>query len=297
VRATIAGLGTRLTTVPGDSLTVDIDADSSRRLSFVAVAPGDADRARLCGYVVAEPTSAMRVPVPAGMDTSAPRILLDYLRGPASRGLRYIMPGYRSYYVYAGLTADGRYRVNYRQPVQLTLPASGPPSSPDSLAALISPSLDQLDAFVHSARLRDAEPAPPMRGVFPDSALEPEVAVPDIRDLPDSPLTLDGACPSATLGTLGLARVERIFRVRIPAGHTLSARARAAIGGLVLSADLPAVPDSARSNVKAVQALSIAATEDRDVTLRVLFAPVLRKEPDQSFITISVALARTDSLR
>jgi hypothetical protein len=261
------------------------------------VAAADADRARLCGYLVAEPTAALRVPLPAGMDTTAPRILLDYLRGTASRGLRYIVPGFRAHYIYAGLTADGRYRIDYRQQVRLLPTSDGAPPSPDSLDRYIEPSLEQIDAFVHSARLRGANPAPPMQGALPDSLREPELAVPDIRELPDAPLLLDGACPAATLGTLGIARIERIFRARIPAGHTLHARARASIGGLVLSVDYPAVPDSARRNVKPVHELSVVATEDRDVTLRVLFAPVLRKEPNQAFVTMSVALARSDSTR
>jgi hypothetical protein len=297
IRASLGSLGTSLTPVANDSFSVLVDGDSTRRLRFSPVSAADAARARLCGYIVAEPTAALRVPLPPGMDTTAPRILLDYLRGSASRGLRYIVPGFRAHYIYAGLTADGRYRIDYRQPVRLLPTANGAPPPPDSLTQYIEPSLEQIDAFVHSARLRDALPAPPMRGVLPDSLSEPELAVPDIRELPDAPLLFDGACPSATLGTLGIARIERIFRARIPAGHTLHARARSSIGGIVLSVDYPAVPDSARRNVKPVQHVSVVAAEDRDVTLRVLFAPVLRKEPDQAFVTISVALTRSDSSR
>lgn len=298
IRAIPGALGTRLTAAGSDSLRLFIDGDSARVLRFSPIAPDDPERARLCGYLVAEPTAALRVPLPAGMDSTAPRVLLDYLRGARSRGLRYVIPGMRSEYVYVGLTDDGRYRIDFRQPVQLgPLPMTSEPPTAEQMAATVQPSIDALDAFAHSARLRDAGPVPELAGVLPDSAREPELAVPDIRDIPDAPLTLDGACPAATLGTLGLARIERNFRVRVPAGHTLHARARASIGGIVLSVDLPAVPDSARRNVAPVRRDSVVATIDREVILRVLYAPVLRKEPDRAFVTLSVALARTAPVR
>jgi hypothetical protein len=276
---------------PTDSLRAFIGDDAQRTVHLRRVARDDRDRARLCGYLVSEPSAALRVPTPPGVDTGAPRIALAYLQGAGARGMRYLVAGFRSEYVYSGLTRDGVHRIDVRMPVRVV---SSPEARGASEAPVTEPSLEVLDAFARSVRPRlPVDSAPVARGTLPDSTAEPDLAVPDIRDLPDAPLRLDAACPAATVGTLGLARIERIFRVRVPAGHTLSTRARASVGGVVLAVDYPAVPDSARRNVRPVVEDSVVALEaDRDAIIRLLYAPVLRKEPDQAFITVSVALAK-----
>lgn len=252
----------------------------------VAAMGDDRDAARLCGYLATRPESPMRFPWPAAADTATPALLLGYLDGPEVRGVRVVVPGNPARYVFRGLTTDGRQRITLERPIpELNAPdaiARAEASPPAALAAL------------DSAALSIAVPSPtlssPMPGAWPDSTEEPDRAVPDLHRLPESRVVLDTACPIATLGTQALPRVDRIFRVEVPAGRTLFVRARGSVHGLVLAIDAPATPDSARTKVRMVAVDSVRVDEARSVAVRLRTVPAARDRESSSFVIVTMRL-------
>jgi len=266
------------------------DADEARTRIVAEPITGSREDVRLCGYLAFRPEVPMRVPMPAGADTAAPRALLGYIDGRHVTGVRVVTAGPAPAYVFSGITDDGRTRVTFAQPitggadaVQLEL----------SKGAGLTPPIEQLDLL-----LADYEPPASAAGtaiaaVLPDTLDEPDRAVPDLREIPDSPVILSDACPSVTLGTKGLARLERSLRVPMLAGQTLVARARGADVGVVLAFDEPAKADSGRANVRRMVTDSITVTEDREVLVRLTIVPRITRrpelnEPNESFVTLSL---------
>jgi hypothetical protein len=261
-----------------------LDGDSTRRIRVVPTTEVDAvDAARLCGYLAARPTTPFRVPGPAAQEVGRPVRALAYPTG-ALRGVRYVLDGAPAHYHFVGLTADGLRRIT----VSLPLPP----------ASAAEPSLAAYDALATSVRWQ-GPPTPPnaptARPALPDSLAEPDRAVPDLRESPDEPLTLDAACPVVTIGAMGLARLERIYRIAVPANHWLHFRARAAVGGVTIAFDRPAVPDSARTLVGPWREDSVRIDAARIVAARVTYVQRIRVDPNDSFLTLSFALRPADA--
>jgi hypothetical protein len=229
--------------------------------------------------------------MPAGVDTAAPRTLLGYVDGASLTGVRVVVADSVPYYAFSGITTDGRTRVTFVQP----LVGDADPIKLDlSKGAGLQPSLEELDLLLARYQPAAASAGTAIPSVLPDTMAEPDRAVPDLREIPDSPVILTDACPSVTLGTKGLARLERSLRVPMLAGQTLVARARSGTVGVVLAFDKPAQADSGRANVRRVVTDSITVTEDREVLVRVTIVPKLTKklelnEPNEAFVLLSLA--------
>jgi hypothetical protein len=247
----------------------------------------DRDAARLCGFLVLQPETPMRLPLPEGQDTTVRPVQLAYLEGPAMRGLRVLLPSATPTYVFRGVSRNGRQRAALVRPLRTAATGEQLLQLGDSLVA----ELRQLDSIAVHWTPTDTT-AGDLAGALPDSAVELDRAVPDIRELPDSPLGVDVACPAATIGSQLFARVERIFRVQVPAGTWLLARARGAQSGVVMAFDFPARVDSARKNLRAVFTDSLYVADDAKVTIRLITSPNPRTEPPVTFVTLSVALRR-----
>ncbi|MDX2185096.1 MAG: hypothetical protein SFW08_14055 [Gemmatimonadaceae bacterium] len=247
----------------------------------------DRDAARLCGFLALQPQTPMRLPLPAGQDTTLRPVQLAYLDGPGMRGLRVLLPSPAPAYVFRGVSRNGRQRAAFVRVLRSAATGAALLQPGDSLVA----ELRQLDSVAVHWSPSDSTPGA-LNGTLPDTATELDRAVPDIRELPDSPLALDAACPSATVGSQLFARVERIFRVQVPAGTWVLARARGAQSGVVMAFDFPARVDSGRTNLRAVFTDSIYVADDSKVTIRLLTSPNPRTEPPVTFVTLSVALRR-----
>lgn len=262
-------------------------ASSTSATADVAVTPmaDDRDAARLCGFLALQPQTPMRLPMPAGEDTTVRPLQLAYIDGPSMRGLRVTLPTATPRYVFRGVSRNGRQRAAFVRSLRTATTSDALVQPGDSLIA----ELRQLDSIAVHWTPTDTATGQ-LAGALPDTSVELDRAVPDIRELPDSPLALDVACPSATVGSQLFARVERIFRVQVPAGTWLLARARGAQSGVVMAFDFPARVDSGRTNLRAVFTDSIYVPEASKVTIRLITSPNPRTEPPVTFVTLSVAL-------
>jgi hypothetical protein len=246
----------------------------------------DRNAARLCGYLATRPESPMRFPLPSGADTAAPSYLLAYIDGPGLRGVRVVRPGPPATYLFRGVTRDGRQQVTFERPVpSLDTPAAIAMAEGRPPAALLA-----LDSMAVTTAVPDLPGATPLSSTWPDSIGEPDRAVPDLHRLPESRVVLDAACPVATVGTQALPRVDRIFRVDVPAGRTLHVRARGSVHGLVLALDAAATPDSARTKVQMVVQDSIRVAEPRTVAVRLRTVPLARDRAASSFVVVTLRL-------
>lgn len=123
---------------------------------------------------------------------------------------------------------------------------------------------------------------------MPDTLREGALAQLERNDLPDTRLVLNASCPRMTVLTAGAARLPRAFRVNVPAGHQLVARARSEFGGLVLDIDGPASPIEGFANVSPTAWDSVRVGHAGEVTVRVTYAPKVRKDPRVSRILLTV---------
>ncbi|MCE2942279.1 MAG: hypothetical protein ACK53A_00915 [Gemmatimonadota bacterium] len=246
----------------------------------------DRDAARLCGYLATRPETPMRFPWPSGADSTVTPYLLAYVDGPQVRGVRVVVPGTPARYVFRGVTRDGRQRLSFERPVPgLDTPAAMAAAEGRPPAALLT-----LDSVAATAGVPVDSSRAPLGAAWPDSASEPDRAVPDLHRLPESRVTLDVACPVATIGTQALPRVDRIFRVEVPAGRTLSVRARGSVHDLLVTLDAPATPDSARTRLRRVALDSLRVGEARTVTVRVRTVPRARDQEASSFVVVTLRL-------
>lgn len=247
----------------------------------------DRDAARLCGYLATRPETPMRFPWPSGADTSATPYLLAYVDGPQVRGVRVVVPGAPARYVFRGVTRDGRRRLSFERPVPgLDSPAAMAAAEGRAPAALLA-----LDSLAVTAGVPVDSSLATLPGAWPDSVAEPDRAVPDLHRLPESRVTLDAACPVATVGTQALPRVDRIFRVAVPAGRTLFVRARGSVHDLLVTLDAPATPDSARTRLRRVAIDSVRVDASRIVAVRVRTVPKARDQRASSFVLVTLRLS------
>ncbi len=123
---------------------------------------------------------------------------------------------------------------------------------------------------------------------LPDTLAEIAMAVVDRGDIPDARLTLDPACARGTVGYTANAHIQRTYRVRVPEGRTLVARARGEFADVTMAFDFPATADSAGTNVGRMRVDSIRVDETREVAVRVMLIPKLRVDPRTSRVLLTV---------
>ena len=122
--------------------------------------------------------------------------------------------------------------------------------------------------------------------VLPDTLVEAEIATIDFADFPDARVRLDKACPSATIMFRAVARAAHTYRVHVPKGRTLVARARGESAGVTFAFDFPPSTDS--NTVARTVTDSIVAEAAREVAVRVMLAPQLRDEARASRVLLSL---------
>lgn len=123
---------------------------------------------------------------------------------------------------------------------------------------------------------------------LPDTAGEWPGAQRDRNDLPVTQLVLPASCPRISVEFLAGPFIERSYRVRVPAGHTLVARARSDSADLALAIDFPTQPKPDRSNLGLLRVDSLTVTEAREVTVRVALTPKMRAQPTNSRVLLTV---------
>ncbi len=111
---------------------------------------------------------------------------------------------------------------------------------------------------------------------------------PDENDIPDTRIVLADACPRTTVLIQGRARIQRTYRVRVKAGHTLVARVRGEFAPVALAFDYPALPNADSSNFGRYIVDSVKVNADRDVAVRVMLIPKLRADPRESRVLLTV---------
>lgn len=127
--------------------------------------------------------------------------------------------------------------------------------------------------------------------LLPDTAAARASAQPDRNDLPVTQLVLPEECKTITVAYLGRPYVERSYKVVVPAGHTLVARAHGDSTSVAIAIDFPTAPKPDRSNVARVVMDSLAIDAAREVSVRVQLVPKIREEPPLSRVFLTV-LAR-----
>lgn len=125
---------------------------------------------------------------------------------------------------------------------------------------------------------------------LPDTMAEVATAIVDKGDIPDARIVLDPACSRGSLGYIANAHIQRTYRVKVPAGRTLIARARGEFAGVTMAFDYPATADTSGSNVGRLRIDSLVATQDREVAVRVMLVPKLREEPRTSRVLLSLVV-------
>lgn len=123
---------------------------------------------------------------------------------------------------------------------------------------------------------------------LPDTLAEIGTAILDQGDIPDARVILDPACPRGSIGYIANAHIQRTYRVRVPAGRTLIARARGEYAGVTMAFDYPATADTSGANVGRLRVDSLVATQDREIAVRVMLVPKLREEPRASRVILSL---------
>jgi len=121
---------------------------------------------------------------------------------------------------------------------------------------------------------------------LPDTLVEAEIATIDFADFPDARVRLDKACPSATIMFRAVARAAHTYRVHVPKGRTLVARARGESAGVTFAFDFPPSTDS--NKVARTVTDSIVPEAAREVAVRVMLAPQLRDEARASRVLLSL---------
>lgn len=262
-------LGAPVAQTAGDTVRVALGEGTIRVLP---APPSARARARMCGYLASRPIDPMRIPLPADADSAAPRDSLTYVDGAGFSGVRTLLLGDAPRYALAGMTPDGQW-------VEATFPVAAA-AAVDALAQTLE--VGPAGAGVAAAAPTDA---------FPSLVDEPDRAVPDLHQLPDTRILLGPQCPVITIGTRGRARLERILRVAVPAGRRLVVRARSEDGiPVVLAFDVPAVVRGGRESLRPLVEDSIAVTEARDVSVRVTIAPRIKRDPNEAFVLLSLAI-------
>ena len=109
-------------------------------------------------------------------------------------------------------------------------------------------------------------------------------------DKASKPSSVDSACARGTVGFSALARVQRTYRIRVPAGRTLVVRARGEEAGLAIAFDGAVEPDTARTNVGRTRIDSLSVGETREVAVRVMLVPLVKKEPRISRVLVTFVL-------
>lgn len=127
--------------------------------------------------------------------------------------------------------------------------------------------------------------------LLPDTALVRGLAQQDYNDLPVTRIILPATCPTATITFVGGPYVERTYKVVVPAGRMLVARAVGDSASVAIAIDFPTEPRADRSNVGRVMVDSLAISETREVSIRVRLVPKIREEPPASRVYLTV-LAR-----
>lgn len=125
---------------------------------------------------------------------------------------------------------------------------------------------------------------------MPDTLAEVATAIIDKGDIPDARVVLDPACARGSIGYIANAHIQRTYRVQVPAGRTLVARARGEFAGVTMAFDYPATADSSGANVGRLRVDSIVATQDREIAVRVMLVPKLREEPRSSRVLLSLVV-------
>ncbi|MFN0099277.1 MAG: hypothetical protein ACKVS7_11415, partial [Gemmatimonadaceae bacterium] len=123
---------------------------------------------------------------------------------------------------------------------------------------------------------------------LPDTLAEVRTAIIDKGDIPDARVVLDPACPRGSIGYTANSHIQRTYRVQVPAGRTLVARARGEFAGVTMAFDYPATADTSGANVGRVRVDSILATQDREIAVRVMLVPKLRVEPRTSRVLLTL---------
>lgn len=269
-------------------------SSSTPRQAAPALPPGmtaapladDRDAARLCGYLASQPETPMRFPWPPAHDTSGSPVLLAYVAGPYVRGMRVVLPGAPSRYLFRGVDSRGGQRLTFERDV----PDLATPAALAMAEARVPASLRALDSLAANTLPPRGDTTAKLPAVWPDTLIEADRAVPDLHRLPESRIVLDDACPIATIGTQAVPRIDRILRVDVPAGRTLHVRARGSSHGLVMAIDAPATPDSARSLVRWTVQDSVRVAEARTVSVRLRTVPKARDTARSSFVLVTVLL-------
>jgi hypothetical protein len=250
---------------------------------------------RLCGFLATGSTIPVALPETWPVDTALPRLLLRALRGDGLNGVRYLTPGADARYWFEGLTRDGAWRVSLRWPVRSDPSRPIPAGAPDSvMAAAIAPAPAALDTLATSVVLPTASrPWRPVALATPAQAEEGAVIL--VRDYPDQPLALSGACPQATVVLPVLARVDKRLRIPVRRGDRVVARGSVPEGAVRLSFDeQPAAADAVARERELLRTpvpeAVITAPADGRVTLRVRVLVVPRMQRGAQPVQVTVAV-------
>jgi hypothetical protein len=299
--------------VAGDTLRAigrAVTRGDSARVILVRPTTRDNETARLCGYLVSRSPIPLRLPSPSATDSEAPRLLVSFTESPDVIGVRYVVAGQASRYVFEGITRDGRQRVTMQVPVRTPEGIRVPKDAPAAaIESALRPRPTGLDSLFSSLRIAFGRPtganATPIPSAMPDSAAAIDDAVPLAHELPLTALSRIDACPASSFALLTAARIDQRVRVPLVQGDTLTVRAFPVDGVVDLSFDedaasatrepapVPPTPEMSGSRVNApprrgpAALATFVARATGNATIRIRLNVTPRVQAGEQFVLLS----------
>ena len=274
---------------PPLQVTLTPDADSvlirdaaSQALRGVIRSVADSiDRPGVCALSAAGAGALARLRHAFPIDTTVPWLAVTRLETETLLGTRSLLPGARAVYLFEGVLRGSRRRISLQWPVvsARAVPADAPVTA---LEQAIIPTAAELDALVLSLSETGSwkQTAAPQAG-DPD----PAMATPLVGDLPLHAVLLERPCTRITLSLPVIARVDKVLRIPVRQGDTVTALARVAEGTVRVAFDeapLPAEPKERRS----IPGARVVAAADGRVTLRIRVQVVPRAQATGQLVTL-----------
>ena len=242
------------------------------------------DAGGVCAMVAAGAGALAQLHHVLPVDTTAPWLAVTRVTSTAVVGTRALLPGAQAVYLFEGLLAGSRRRISLQWPVASAEPI--PAGAPDSvIERAIRPTASDLDAVVRGLTEEDHARFSGSTGGRPLGDPDPARATPLVGTLPVHEVRLDAPCSRVTLALPVLARVDKVVRIPVQAGDTITAMARLDEGTVRLAFDEAPPQPEPRERRSMPQARVVAAANGR-VTLRVRVQVVPRAQSTGQLVTL-----------
>ena len=264
----------------GDSVVLRDGATQAIR-GVVRSAGERADLDGVCAMVAAGAGALARVQHALPIDTTAPWLAVTRLETDALVGTRTLLPGARAIYLFEGVFRGSRRRVSLQWPVvsAQAIPAGAPVAV---LEQAITPTAEELDSLVLGL---SEEGGWEVLAELPPAAPDPKQATPLVGDLPIHEVRLEAPCTRLTLALPVIARVDKVVRIPVEAGDTITALARLDEGTVRVAFDeAPSAPEPRER--RSIPAARVVAGADGRVTLRIRVQVVPRAQATGQLVTL-----------